>query len=137
MSDDIEFEEDDGIEDAVYNEEGQHVDTQDDLNAVINEQVQELIDHEDSKAWRKVLSMPEGRMAIWSILCEAGLHTTTFTGDRTGDFLEGRRDMGNWVLGRKVFTAGRKWYTMMGDEAEERDARIKEIKERRGYSNAT
>jgi len=47
---------------------------------------------------REALTKKPVRDMIWKILDDCGLNSVTFTGDRTGDFLEGRRSIGLDIL---------------------------------------
>lgn len=56
-----------------------------------------LLDREVSDL-KKIISIPEGRRFIWRILSDAGIYQTSFTGNSTTFYLEGRRSLGLEVL---------------------------------------
>lgn len=47
---------------------------------------------------RELLKTSFGKAVLWAILEEAGLYTPTFTGNSQTYYLEGKRDMGLFVL---------------------------------------
>lgn len=49
---------------------------------------------------RAVLESPAGRRVMWWILDAAGVYRSSFTGNNTTFFNEGRRDLGLLVLGK-------------------------------------
>ena len=65
--------------------------------------------------FKKVLSLPEGRRIMWKILSDAGVFRSSFTGNSTTFFNEGKRDIGLLVLSG-VNAAGLKYLTQMQEE---------------------
>ena len=79
-----------------------------------------LAREEQIEALRKLLQHYDGRLTLWYILEQCGIHHSNPGGDsfETGRH-EGKRDIGNWLL-VEIFTAEKKAYTMMRNEADER-----------------
>jgi len=113
-------------------DEGEHLDEEQTAKVSAETELQALLAAESFHVWEDVLKTYAGRQAMWEILVEAKIHATSFTGDRWGDFNEGRRDLGNWLIANKIFTTGQEWYTLMGSEAQQRDERVKQLREQRG-----
>ena len=82
--------------------------------------------------FKKVLSLPEGRRIMWKILSDAGVFRTSFTGNSTTFFNEGKRDIGLLVLSG-VNAAGLKYLTQMQEEfANEQKIKTQKIGELNG-----
>lgn len=64
---------------------------------------------------KKLLSIPEGRRVIWRILEESGIFKSSFTGNSTTFFNEGKRDIGLLVL-EEVMKADMGKFTQMQSE---------------------
>lgn len=47
---------------------------------------------------KKILSMPEGRRFFWRMLSKTGMYKTSFTGNSTTFMLEGKRQIGLFIL---------------------------------------
>lgn len=57
---------------------------------------------ETNAAWKAVLTDPQGRRVVWDILEQCGLFQSTFTGNASAAFLEGKRQIGLWLLGDRL-----------------------------------
>ncbi|MGL5828352.1 MAG: hypothetical protein ACRC0L_02135 [Angustibacter sp.] len=75
-------------------------------------------------AWRDILSTSEGRMVMHSLMGSCGIFASTFTGDRRGDFLEGRRSVALELQSVYLEQQGAEIYGRMLVEAE---LRMREI----------
>ena len=71
-------------------------------------------------AWENLLKNPEGRAVIWSILDLCPMNQSTFTGNASAAFLEGKRDVGLRILNDRILPQGMGVYTSMLLEAEAR-----------------
>jgi hypothetical protein len=81
----------------------------------------QLEEDRDNAELHAVLQEPVGRAVIWRILTECGVYKSA-VGDATDIFrFEGKRDIGLWVMGQ-VFTSDPKAYTIMRNEADERQS---------------
>lgn len=54
--------------------------------------------HREEEDTRWVLSTPQGRRFYWRFLIACEVYKSTFTGDRWGDFKEGKRSIGLKLL---------------------------------------
>lgn len=64
---------------------------------------------------KKILAHPEGRRFIWRLLSESGVFRTSFTGNSTTFFNEGKRDIGLLILS-EVMKADMSKFTQMQNE---------------------
>ena len=64
---------------------------------------------------KKVLSIPEGRRFIWKLMSESGVFRTSFTGNSSTFFNEGRRDIGLLIL-NEVMASKPEAFTQMQRE---------------------
>lgn len=64
---------------------------------------------------KKVLSSPEGRRYVWRLMSAAGVFRTSFTGNSTTFFNEGKREIGLTVLS-EVMSASMGSFTQMQTE---------------------
>lgn len=71
---------------------------------------------------RQILSTYAGRAFIWRMLAQCGVYKTSFTGNSTTFFNEGKRHIGLWLLD-EVFSADKFIFTKMQNEAEDRGER--------------
>jgi len=69
---------------------------------------------------RTILELPAGRRFVWRYLEKAGIFETSFTGNNTTFFNEGRRDIGLKLLA-DVMQAKPEAYVQMAQEAEKRE----------------
>lgn len=65
---------------------------------------------------KKLLSMPEGRRYIWRLMAHAGVFRTSFTGNSTTFFNEGKREIGLMVIS-EVMNASPSSFTQMQNES--------------------
>lgn len=65
---------------------------------------------------KKLLSMPEGRRYIWRLMSNAGVFRTSFTGNSTTFFNEGKREIGLMVIS-EVMNASPSSFTQMQNES--------------------
>lgn len=65
-----------------------------------------------------ILSLKQGRRLIWKYMENAGIFRTSFTGNSTTFFNEGRRDIGLQILA-DVMAADPDKYILMSKESEE------------------
>jgi hypothetical protein len=77
----------------------------------------------------KVLSLPEGRRLLWRIMEEASVFKTTFTGNSTTFFNEGKRSIGLMVLGEVMVASPEKFQQMQNEFSNEQKARAKLLEE--------
>jgi len=59
-----------------------------------------LVREQQEEDIRAVMGTYQARRFVWETLSEAGIFKTTFTGDRRGDYNEGRRSMGLFLFER-------------------------------------
>lgn len=71
---------------------------------------------------RAVMSTREGRRYVWGLLGDAGVYRTSFTGNATTYFNEGKRDIGLRVLA-DITRACPEQYLVMQSEAQ-RDSTV-------------
>lgn len=67
---------------------------------------------------RKLLDRPEGRRVMWWVISEAGVYRTSFTGNSTTFFNEGRRDLGLSILARISSVDNEALLSMMREQHE-------------------
>ncbi|MBF8177814.1 Bbp19 family protein [Herminiimonas contaminans] len=67
---------------------------------------------------RVVLSTKEGRRFYWKTLCDCGVFKSSFTGNSTTFFNEGKRDIGLKLLA-DLMEADAKKYLLMTEEAKD------------------
>jgi hypothetical protein len=67
--------------------------------------------------WTWLMSSKRGRRIVWSILEEAGVYRTSFTGNSETFFREGKRAIGLWAL--DIATANPEVFVAMLAEAKE------------------
>lgn len=65
---------------------------------------------------KKILSLPEGRRYIWKLMSVAGVFKTSFTGNSTTFFNEGKREIGLMVIS-EVMNADMGKFTQMQSES--------------------
>lgn len=80
----------------------------------------ELSREREIEELRQLLETYGGRSYIWRLLDMCGVYKTSFTGNSTTFFNEGRRDIGLRIL-EELFEASPNVYTLMRSEAIERD----------------
>lgn len=66
---------------------------------------------------REVLRTRKGRRFLWRLLSSCGVFKTTFTGNRQGDFLEGRRSVGTSLI-KDICDIGASHFATLMSEAE-------------------
>ncbi len=79
--------------------------------------------------FKKVLSIPEGRRVLWRILEEAHVFKTTFTGNSTTFFNEGKRSIGLMVLDEVMKASPEKFQQMQNEFTNEQKTRAKLLEE--------
>lgn len=85
--------------------------------------------------FKKVLSLPEGRRVMWKILSDSGVFRSSFTGNSTTFFNEGKRDIGLLVLGG-VNAAGLGFLAQMQEEfANEQKQKAHKLEDLNGKRN--
>lgn len=85
-------------------------------------------EHEDRVGdLRKILQTPEGKRYFWWLLERTHMFTSTFTGNSTGHFLEGERNIGLMVF-KDILKVSPK---LMGQMAQSHAAKIQSLKDRR------
>lgn len=91
-------------------------------NAADEEQVKKAGEREkrgrdqDLSDLRRILEADHGRRFIWKTLVHCGIFTSSFTGNNTTFFNEGRRDVGLKILA-DVMEAKPEAYTQMAQDA--------------------
>ena len=65
---------------------------------------------------KKVLSLVEGRRLLWRLMGKAGVFHTSFTGNSTTFFNEGKREIGLLIL-NEVMNASPGHFTQMQNES--------------------
>lgn len=76
----------------------------------------------ETESLRSILSSYDGRAFLWRLLEECGIYTSSFTGNSTTFFNEGKRHIGLWTL-NEVMEVDPNAYHKMKVEAVERDKR--------------
>ena len=79
------------------------------------EEIQKRIKEREVEDLKKLLSMPEGRRYIWRLMSSAGVFRTSFTGNSTTFFNEGKREIGLMVIS-EVMAASPSAFTQMQNE---------------------
>ena len=74
------------------------------------------------EALRNILSTYDGRAFLWRLLEECGIYTSSFTGNSTTFFNEGKRHVGLWTL-NEIMDVNPNSYQQMRVEAVERNKR--------------
>lgn len=74
------------------------------------------------EALRNILSTYDGRAFLWRLLEECGIYTSSFTGNSTTFFNEGKRHVGLWTL-NEIMDVNPNLYQQMRVEAVERNKR--------------
>ena len=59
-----------------------------------------------------VMETESGRRLVWRLLCRAGVFTSSFTGNSTTFFNEGRRDQGLFLLSEIMEACDELYYVM-------------------------
>lgn len=72
------------------------------------------------EVWETLLATPEGRFIMFDLLDKAQIYSSTFTGERSGDFLEGRRALGLDIMSAYLMPQGAAVHGAMLQEAEDR-----------------
>lgn len=67
-----------------------------------------------------VLSSPQGRRVLWKYLSDAGVYHTSFTGNNTTFFNEGKREIGLAIL-HDIHEANAEAYILMMNENKKGD----------------
>lgn len=80
----------------------------------------QLIRERETEALRSILSTFDGRAFLWRLLEECGIYTSSFTGNSTTFFNEGKRHIGLWTL-NEIMEVDPNAYMKMKVEAVERD----------------
>ncbi len=70
--------------------------------------------------FKAILQTREGRAFVWRVLCRCGVYCTPVIHELETFVAIGKQDLGHWLI-IEVFTSDPKAYTMMRQEAEERD----------------
>lgn len=73
------------------------------------------------KTLKAMLSTVDGRSYFWKILSECGVYQTSFTGDNTTFFNEGKRQVGLWLLA-EIMEADPAAYGLMQLESQKRES---------------
>lgn len=89
-----------------------------DVDAEIGERYQELMDRQVANAFASILSSPEGRLAIWWLLDQCHVFSSTYTGNSAAAFLEGERNVGLKILKGHIFPNGHQVFGHITEEAE-------------------
>lgn len=98
------------------------IDTDDPIKVKKRQTKAELVRMREVDELRAILQMRGGRNAVWRVLEKCGVHGISFRGEMTHEtaFNEGARNVGNWLM-QEVFTADSGAYSLMRQEAQERD----------------
>lgn len=79
-----------------------------------------LASEQEREELKKLLDIPAFRRFYWRLLSECGVYTTSFTGNSTTFFNEGRRSIGLWGI-EQIMVANPAAYGIMRVEAVEGD----------------
>jgi len=79
-----------------------------------NENVEDMID----EGLRELVSNRNGRELVWWMLSEAGIYQTSFTGNSTTFFNEGKRSIGLVLLDRLIRMRPDAYAQMIGEHNE-------------------
>ena len=83
----------------------------------------------DRKDLKKILAMPEGRRFIWKVLSECGIYRGTFRSDSNlSAHLEGKRDIGLFILNEILKRNLDSFYTMQNEAASLKQSEDDEIR---------
>lgn len=80
---------------------------------------------------RDILKTPQGKRYVWWMMGRAHMFTSTFTGNSTGAFLEGERNIG-LMLFNDIMGIDPK---LMGQMAQSHAARMEMLKEKKEKTN--
>jgi len=84
------------------------------------EKREKILRRRESDDVKYVLGSQQGRRLLWKYLCEAGVYKTTFTGNSTTYFNEGRRSLGLQIL-TDIDEECPELYLLMKQEAKENE----------------
>jgi hypothetical protein len=79
------------------------------------EEILKRIKDREVEDLKKLLSIPEGRRYIWKLMSSAGVFRTSFTGNSTTFFNEGKREIGLMVIS-EVMAASPTAFAQMQNE---------------------
>ncbi len=86
--------------------------------------VEAMLQQEVDEAWQWLLSQPQGKLILWSILDKCGLQAFPFYGNSHDALHRGRQQVGADILASHVYPIGVHIYTEMLLEAEDRQKQL-------------
>lgn len=95
------------------------IDVGDDIQVSDRKNVHKTKKDQDREYLRAILSTLGGRSFLWRLLAECGVYKSSFTGNSTTFFNEGKRNIGLWLL-EEIYNSDPTAYGKMRHEATER-----------------
>ena len=101
--------------------------TEDDLQKLYKQEQEKVVSD-----LRELLRLPAGKRYFWRLLETCHMFSSTFTGNSTGNFMEGERNVGLKVF-RDILQVDPK---LMGEMAQSHAANIKMLKDKKAETLA-
>lgn len=76
---------------------------------------------EDERVWAWLMSGPQGRRVVYTLLERCGVYQNSYTGEIAGtSFNEGRRSVGLELMTKVIAASPENYMTMLGEQLDDR-----------------